>query len=88
MAADAVYSAIKTHLETAGNVSSLANATTSVVPLFRFENENFDKPDAEWIEVAMTGVLYGQQSIGASEQEDNLWEETGHLWLTVFVPVG
>lgn len=88
MAADAVYDAIKSYLQTAANVSGLANATTGVVPPFRFENENFEKPDTEWISVALTGVLYGQQSIGASLQADNRWDERGHLWLPVMVPVG
>lgn len=93
MAADAVYDAIKSFLQTPANVSGLANATTGVSPPFRFENENFEKPDAtnanaEWISVALTGVLYGQRSIGASLQADNRWDEKGHLWLPVFVPVG
>ena len=90
MAADAVYDAIKDHLSTAANVAALADATTGLVPLFRFENEAFEKPEppAPWIAVALTGVLYGQQSIGASTQADNRWDETGHLWLPVFVPVG
>jgi uncharacterized protein DUF4128 len=89
MAADAVYDAIKAHLETAANVAVLADAATGVVPPFRFENEAFTKPDAApWIAVAMTGVLYGQQSIGAHTQAGNRWDETGHVWLSVFVPTG
>jgi hypothetical protein len=79
MAADAVYDAIKTLFETAANVAVLADPTTGVVPPFRFENENFDKPDppAPWIAMALTGVLYGQQSLGASTQADNRWDEAG-----------
>lgn len=90
MSADAVYDAIKTYLQTAANVTVLADPTTGIVPPFRFENERFDKPDppAPWVAVALTGVLYGQQSIGASRQADNRWDETGHLWMPVFVEVG
>lgn len=90
MADDAVYDAIKTYLSTAGNVAVLADPVTSVVPPIRFENESFPKPNppAPWIGMALTGVLYGQESIGASDQADNRWDEAGHLWLPVFVPTG
>lgn len=90
MAADAVYDTVKTYLQTAANVAVLADAVTGVVPPFRFENENFDKPNppAPWVSMAMTGVLYGQESLGASRQSDNRWDESGHLWLPVFVEAG
>lgn len=89
MADDAVYDAIKAHLEVPANVAVLADPATGIVPSFRFENEPFEKPDppAPWMAVALTGVLYGQQSIGASRQADNRWDETGHLWIPVFAPV-
>jgi hypothetical protein len=92
VAADAVYDAIKTFLSTSGNVTSLANADTGDVPPMRFENTDFTKPldddgePLEFIDIALTGVLYGQQSIGESSQANNCWDETGSLWLTVFVP--
>lgn len=87
MAADAVYDVVKAYLQTPANVAVLADSTTGNVPPFRFENEPFDKPNppTPWIAVALTGVLYGQQSIGASRQADNRWDETGHLWIPVFV---
>lgn len=90
MATDAVYDAIKAFLETPANVAVLADPTTSVVPPFRFENEDFQAPDppAPWIAMALTGVMYGQQSIGASLQADNRWDEQGTLWLPVFVVSG
>lgn len=90
MADDAVYDAIKAYLETAANVAVLVDASTGIVPPFRFENENFNKPEppAPWIAMAITGVIYSQESIGAGQQEDNRWDETGHLWLPVFVPAG
>lgn len=90
MATDAVYDAIKTYLQTPATVAVLADPSTAVIPPFRFENETFDKPDppAPWISAALTGVLYGQKSIGASRQADNRWDETGHLWIPVFVPIG
>lgn len=93
MAADAVYDAIKTYLSTPANVAGLADPTTLAVPSFRFENESFTTPtDAlgnpiPWISVALTGVIYGQQSIGAPTQATNRWDETGDLWLSVFVVV-
>lgn len=95
MAADAVYDAIKTFLETPANVVSLADPTTGVVPTFRFENSaGFVTPTdvngapTPWIGVAMSGVLYGQQSLGMSRQADNRWDEEGSLWLPVFVASG
>lgn len=90
MADDGVYDAIKTYLETGATVAILADSETGVVPPFKFENESFDQPDppAPWIAMALTGVLYGQESIGASRQADNRWDEAGRVWLPVFVPVG
>lgn len=90
MAADAVYDAIKDYLSIAANVSDLADSVTGIVPPFRFENEDFPKPDppAPWIAMALTGVLYGQVSIGAATQATNRWDEKGHLWLPVFAPKG
>lgn len=88
MAADAVYDAIKTYLETPSVIAGLAHPTTTVIPPIRFENEPFDlqATPAEWINMALEGVLYGQESIGASEQSDNRWDETGRLYLSVLVP--
>ncbi|MCB1499713.1 MAG: hypothetical protein KDK07_07960 [Bauldia sp.] len=90
MADDAVYDAIKAFLSTPSNVAGLADPDTAEVPPIRFENEAFTKPNppAPWISVALTGVLYGQQSIGESVQADNRWDERGHLWLPVFVAAG
>lgn len=95
MAADAVYDAIKAFLETPANVASLADPITSVVPTFRFENSaGFITPtDASgaptpWIAVGMSGVVYGQQSMGAARQADNRWDEDGTLWLPVYVASG
>lgn len=90
MAADAVYDAIKAYLQTPATVAGLADSVTGLVPPFRFENENFTKPDppAPWIAVALTGVLYGQESLGATLQADNRWDESGHLWMPIFVEKG
>jgi hypothetical protein len=89
MAADAVYDAIKTYLSDSSVVSVLADPLTAAVPPIRFENEDFTKPSppAPWISMALTGGYYAQQSIGASEQADNRWDESGHLWLAIFVPI-
>ncbi len=90
MADDAVYDAIKVHLEDPAIAESLADPDTNVVPPIRFENDPFKKPNppTPWIAVALTGVLYGQEFIGASQQSDNRWDENGHLWMLVFVPAG
>ncbi len=79
MATDAVYDAVKAYL----------TAQWTVTPI-RWENELFEKPEppSHWIAVALTGVLYGQQSIGASLQAANRWDETGSLWISVFAPIG
>ena len=89
MAADAVYDAIKAFLEDQANVSGLADPVTGEVPPIRFENETFTPPEKKaWISMSLSGVLYGQASIGAPTQADNRWDEGGTLWLPVFVPVG
>lgn len=95
MAADAVYDAIKAYLETPANVASLADPTTLVVPTFRFENvSGFVTPvDAlgnptPWIGVALSAVVYGQESLGESVLANNRWDERGRLWLPVFVASG
>lgn len=90
MAADAVYSAVKTFLGTDANIESLRNSESGNLPAFRWENEDFTKPapPAEFVSVAITGMLFGQESIGASRQADNRWDETGKFWFSVFVPAG
>lgn len=77
MASGAVYAGIKTYLQ--------SNWTTT--PL-RFENETYVLDGNPFVAVEMTGTLYGQQSIGASHQADNRWDEEGVLWLHVNVPMG
>ena len=84
MASSVVFDAIKDYL--------ITNFTTT--PL-QFENEPaIDTNDpatglpAPWVQVEMTGTLYGQVSIGAATQATNRWDEEGQLWLHVFVPTG
>lgn len=78
MASADVFAAIKTYL----------NSNWSTTPI-RWENETFTPPlDSGWVAVEMTGTLYAQQSIGASEQADNRWDEEGVLWLHALVPMG
>lgn len=84
MASGTVYSAIEAYL--------LENWTTT--PLV-FENQtsmNDGSPvppaSGPWVEVEMTGTVYGQQSIGMSDQADNRWDEEGMLFLNVNVPSG
>ncbi|MBK5958116.1 hypothetical protein CCR97_08280 [Rhodoplanes elegans] len=85
MAADAVYDAIRAYLEGTESTPPAWTATR-----IRWENEDFVKPEppSPWIAVALTGVVYGQQSIGAATQADNRWDEDGTLWISVFAPVG
>ncbi len=83
MATDSVFEAVQDHLS--------SNWDTTPI---QWENEpEIAKADASgapipWIMVEMTGTLYGQQSIGASRQADNRWDEEGQIFLHVFVPSG
>lgn len=88
MATDAVYDAIKTYL--AANTAALADPSGGAVPTIRYENEAFDKPEppVPFVAMAVSSTVYGQQSIGASVQADNRWDEKGTLWLFVMVPTG
>lgn len=79
MASGAVFSAIRTYLDGTGG-----NGAWQTTPI-RWENEPlYPLPDT-FVDVEMTGTSYGQQSIGASHQEDNRWDEEGVLWLHVLV---
>jgi hypothetical protein len=88
MAADTVYDAIKAYL--AASTASLADPVGGSVPTIRYENEKFDKPEppSPFVAMAVSSTVYGQQSIGASIQADNRWDEKGTLWLFVMVPTG
>lgn len=84
MASGAVYSAIEDYLK--------ANWTTTPIA---FENKDqfedgtpIPPPGDPWIEVEMTGTVYGQQSIGAGVQAQNRWDEEGILFINVFVRGG
>jgi hypothetical protein len=76
MASGPVFDAVKSFLET----------NWTATPL-RFENEPFELTGVAFVDVEMTGTAYGQESIGASLQNDNRWDEEGVLWLHVLVPV-
>jgi len=79
MASDTVYGVIRTYL--AGHWASTPIA---------WENEAFEPPTplAPWVAVEVTGTAYAQQSIGADSQAGNRWDETGTLFMNVFVPSG
>lgn len=61
-----------------------------------FENKNNAEdgtvlPPADptaFVELSFTGRTYGQESIGASLQKDNLWIEEGMMFFDVLVPRG
>lgn len=76
MASGEIYDAIKTYIG--------ANWTTTRV---RYENEAFELDGIAFVAVEMTGTFYGQESIGASHQQDNRWDEEGTVWLHVNVPI-
>ena len=77
MASDSVYSAIRTHLETAWTATPLV-----------FENEG-DAPDfTPWVYVEAAGGFYDAASIGAGTPQDNLYREEGVVFLWIFVPGG
>jgi hypothetical protein len=70
-------------------------ASWTATPLL-FENKNNAEdgtvlPPADpapFVELSFTGRTYGQQSIGASLQKDNRWDETGMMFFDVLVPRG
>lgn len=76
MASGEVHDAIKAYL-----TSSWLTIPT------RWENDVLDPLPAAFLDVEMTGTAYSQQSIGASRQADNRWDEEGVLWLHVLVKV-
>ncbi|HEY4136493.1 MAG TPA: phage tail terminator-like protein [Alphaproteobacteria bacterium] len=55
-----------------------------------YENEKFDKPEppAPWIYVEVIGTLFDAASIGAGDDESNLYREDGQVFFHVFVPKG
>lgn len=85
MASGVVYAAVRTFLA--------ANWTTTPIA---FENEEKasngtsipPSPAVPWVDVEMTGTVYGQQSIGAGNQRDNRWDEEGLLFLHIMMPKG
>lgn len=79
MASGAVYDAIRAYLDGAWTTTPIA-----------WENEQFTPPDppSPFLEVEMTGTNYGQQSLGASLQRDNRWDEEGVLFLNLQIPLG
>jgi hypothetical protein len=76
MASGEVFDAIKAYMS--------ANWTANQI---RWENEPLDPLPEEFTDVEMTGTYYGQESIGASRQEDNRWDEEGVLWLHTLVKI-
>lgn len=75
---DPVWDAIKTHLQANWTATPLA-----------FPGEWFDPDESgAFVYVELIRLLYGQQSIGASEQADNRWDEEGVLWLRLNAPIG
>lgn len=81
MASGAVFDAIRTYLDGTGG-----NGAWTTTPI-RWENEPYTPTGVEFIDVEMTGTAYAQQSIGASTQAANRWDEEGVLWLHVLVPI-
>jgi hypothetical protein len=81
MASGAVFDAIRTFLDGTGG-----NGSWTTTPI-RWENEPYEPIGVEFIDIEMTGTAYGQQSIGASTQASNRWDEEGVLWLHVMVPI-
>ena len=94
MADGTVWSAVKNYLQDPDILAQLAyidpNTSAEITPPIRFENETFNKPNppAPWIAVETFGILSGQESIGASVQADNRWDETGYFGIKVLVASG
>lgn len=70
------YSAMKAYLQSNW-------VTTSI----RFPNEPLDPLPSSFVDVEISGTAYSQESIGASVQSDNRWDEKGVLWLHALVKV-
>lgn len=89
-----VYQALKNYLQDPDVVAKLAyvdpDTSEERIPPIRFENENFTPPNppAPWLAMEVFGILSGQESIGASVQADNRWDETGYVSLKVLVASG
>lgn len=75
MASGAVFDAIRTFLDGTGG-----NGAWTTTPI-RWENEPLDPLPPAFVDVEMTGTMYGQVTIGASLQSQNRWDEEGVLWL-------
>lgn len=75
---DEVYDAIKAYLT--------ANWTDTTI---RWPNEGMANAKMDpFVAVEIHGVIFGQVSMGAAEQEDNRWDESGTLWMHVTVKRG
>ncbi len=74
---DEVYEAIKAHVT--------ANWTATPI---RWPNEDFEEPEGAWLAFEMNGSLYGQQTIGMSQQGDNRWDREGSVWFHVMTRRG
>jgi hypothetical protein len=81
VASGAVFDAIRSYFDGSGG-----NGAWTTTPI-RWENEAIDPLPATFVDVEMTGTAYGQQSIGASPQAANRWDEEGVLWLHVLVKI-
>ena len=75
---DAVFDAVKAYLQ--------ANWTATPIA---WPNEPFDKPEppSAWILAEILGGDFLQMSIGAGSAAANRWEDTGSLFVHVFVPI-
>lgn len=81
MASGAVYGAIRTFLDGTGG-----NGAWQTTPI-RWENEPIFPLPPVFVDVEMTGTSYDQESLGASTQAANRWDEEGSLWLHVLVGI-
>lgn len=70
-------------------VRDTLSASWSATPV-HYENDGSSTPEppAHFIFVEVVGDLLGQQSIGAGSRDENLWRETGTLYLHVMAPNG
>jgi hypothetical protein len=82
---DPVHDAIKEFLGGAGTSGAWTN--TPIEWPNGSEGTFPPNPPAPWVAMRMTGNIFDQESIGAGDPADNLWDEHGTLWLHVFVRV-
>lgn len=84
MASHTVYDAVRSYFDENWTTTAARHENDGKAPLPTDENGGA----LPYVLMEMSGTLYAQMSIGASDQADNRWDEEGLLWFHVYVPAG